>query len=52
MGNVRYNQYEVVLMITIGKEKGATRRPRGYRKPVNEFVTVIYMSFKRGVHYE
>ena len=35
------DQYEVVLMITIGKEKIESRKPRGYRKPVNEFVTFI-----------
>ncbi|MFJ8259748.1 nitroreductase family protein [Peribacillus asahii] len=35
------NQYEITLMITIGKEKTASRRPRGYRKPVMEFVTYI-----------
>ncbi|MFC0418475.1 nitroreductase family protein [Cytobacillus solani] len=34
-------QYEVVLMITIGKEKVSSRKPRGYRKPVSEFVTYI-----------
>ncbi|MFD2442673.1 nitroreductase family protein [Bacillus sp. CGMCC 1.16607] len=34
-------QYEVVLMITLGKEKVQSRKPRGYRKPVNEFVTYI-----------
>ncbi|MDP4095370.1 nitroreductase family protein [Paenibacillus sp. P96] len=33
------DQQEIVLMITIGKEKVESRRPRGYRKPVNEFVT-------------
>ena len=33
--------HEVVMMITIGKEKEASRRPRGYRKPVSEFVTYI-----------
>lgn len=32
------DQYEPVLMITIGKEKIQSRRPRGYRKPVSEFV--------------
>lgn len=32
-------QYEIVLMITIGKEKVSSRPPRGYRKPVTEFVT-------------
>jgi len=31
--------YEPVLMITLGKEKISSRNPRGYRKPVNEFVT-------------
>lgn len=35
------DQHEVALMITIGKEKVESRRPRGYRKPVNEFVTFI-----------
>ncbi|MGE8077412.1 nitroreductase family protein [Peribacillus loiseleuriae] len=34
-------QYEVVMMITIGKEKVESRKPRGYRKPVSEFVTYI-----------
>lgn len=29
---------EPVMMITIGKEKVQSRRPRGYRKPVGEFV--------------
>lgn len=29
---------EPVLMIVIGKEKVESRRPRGYRKPVGEFV--------------
>ncbi|OLN21246.1 nitroreductase family protein [Domibacillus antri] len=33
------DQYEPVLMITIGKEKVESRKPRGYRKPVAEFVT-------------
>ncbi|MCY7781671.1 MULTISPECIES: nitroreductase family protein [unclassified Bacillus (in: firmicutes)] len=32
------DQFEIVMMITIGKEKTESRRPRGYRKPVNEFV--------------
>ena len=32
---------EVVMMITIGKEKVESRRPRGYRKPIGEFVTYI-----------
>ena len=34
-------QYEVVMMITLGKEKVESRKPRGYRKPVSEFVTYI-----------
>ena len=34
-------QYEVVMMITIGKEKVESRKPHGYRKPVSEFVTFI-----------
>jgi putative NAD(P)H nitroreductase len=29
------------MMITIGKEKVESRKPRGYRKPVSEFVTYI-----------
>ncbi|MBS4208735.1 nitroreductase family protein [Bacillus sp. FJAT-50079] len=32
---------EVVLMITIGKEKESSRRLRGYRKPIGEFVTYV-----------
>lgn len=35
------DQYEIALMITIGKEKIESRKPRGYRKPVREFVTII-----------
>lgn len=35
------DQYEPALMITIGKEKTSSRNPRGYRKPVDEFVTFI-----------
>ncbi|KRG14677.1 nitroreductase family protein [Lederbergia galactosidilytica] len=35
------DQNEVVMMITLGKEKVESRRPRGYRKPVSEFVTYI-----------
>lgn len=31
--------HEIVLMMTIGKEKESSRRLRGYRKPVNEFVS-------------
>ena len=31
--------HEIVLMIAIGKEKESSRRLRGYRKPVEEFVT-------------
>lgn len=34
-------QFEVVMMITIGKEKVESRRPRGYRKPIHEFVNYI-----------
>ncbi|MFC1285094.1 nitroreductase family protein [Bacillus paralicheniformis] len=34
-------QYEVVMMITLRKEKIDSRKPRGFRKPVNEFVTYI-----------
>ncbi|PAE08272.1 nitroreductase family protein [Terribacillus saccharophilus] len=32
-------QYEAVLMITIGKEKTESRKPRGYRRPINGFVS-------------
>ncbi len=35
------DQYEIALMITLGKEKIESRKPRGYRKPVSEFVTII-----------
>ena len=35
------DQTEVVMMITIGKEKVESRKPRGYRKPVSEFVSYI-----------
>jgi putative NAD(P)H nitroreductase len=35
------DQYEPVLMITLGKEKIESRRARGYRKPVSEFVSYI-----------
>ncbi|MEH7126177.1 nitroreductase family protein [Bacillus sp. JJ1503] len=35
------DQYEPVLMIALGKEKVQSRKPRGYRKPVDEFVTYI-----------
>lgn len=35
------DQYEVAMMITIGKEKVESRKPRGYRKPVSEFVRYI-----------
>lgn len=31
--------HEIALMIAIGKEKESSRRLRGYRKPVEEFVT-------------
>ncbi len=34
-------QYEVVLMITLGKEKVKSRKLRGYRNPISEFVTYI-----------
>lgn len=32
------DRYSIVMMITIGKEKTSHPRPRGYRKPVGEFV--------------
>ncbi len=32
---------EVVMMITLGKEKVESRKPRGYRKPVGEIVKFI-----------
>lgn len=35
------DRYEIVLLITIGKEDENNRRLRGYRKPVEEFVTYI-----------
>jgi putative NAD(P)H nitroreductase len=35
------DQYEPVMMITLGKEKVQSRKPRGYRKPVAEFVTYL-----------
>jgi putative NAD(P)H nitroreductase len=35
------DQFEPVMMITIGKEKVESRGPRGYRKPVEEFITYI-----------
>jgi putative NAD(P)H nitroreductase len=35
------DQYEPVLMITLEKEKIESRRARGYRKPVSEFVSYI-----------
>lgn len=35
------DQYEPALMITLGKEKIESRKPRGYRKPVSEFVSFI-----------
>jgi len=31
--------HEIVLMMTIGKEKESSQRLRGYRKPVEEFTT-------------
>ncbi|MBS4174755.1 nitroreductase family protein [Bacillus sp. FJAT-49736] len=33
------DEHEVAMMITIGKEKVESRKPRGYRKPVSEFVS-------------
>ena len=33
--------HEIVMMIAIGKEKEESRNLRGYRKPVNEFVTFV-----------
>lgn len=36
-------QYIPVLLITLGKEDVSSQRPRGYRKPISEFVT--YNSF-------
>lgn len=35
------DQYEVVMMITLGKEKVSSRKPRGYRKPVSEFISYV-----------
>lgn len=35
------DKYEIGLMITLGKEKVESRKQQGYRKPVNEFVTII-----------
>lgn len=32
------DRYHIVMMITIGKEKTNHPKPRGYRKPVGEFV--------------
>jgi len=32
---------EPVMMIALGKEKMSSRKPRGYRKPVGEFVTYL-----------
>lgn len=37
------DRYIPTLLITIGKEDTSSQRPRGYRKPVREFVT--YQSF-------
>ena len=34
-------EMEIALMITIGKEKVESRPPRGYRKPLSEFVTYV-----------
>lgn len=33
------DRYIPVLLITLGKEDVSSQRPRGYRKPVSEFVT-------------
>lgn len=38
--NIKDN-YEIVMMVTIGKEKVSSRKPRGYRKPISEFVQYI-----------
>jgi len=35
------DHHEIVMMITLGKEKVSSRRPRGYRKPVSEFVAYV-----------
>lgn len=32
------DEQDPVLMIVLGKEKVESKRPRGYRKPVGEFV--------------
>lgn len=34
-------KYEIVMLITIGKEDETNKRHRGYRKPIEEFVTYI-----------
>lgn len=33
------DQFEPVMMITLGKEDTSSQRPRGYRKPVGQFVS-------------
>lgn len=33
------DQYEPVLLIALGKENHSSQRPRGYRKPVGQFVS-------------
>lgn len=33
--------HEIVMMITVGKEKESSKRLRGYRKPIEEFVKII-----------
>jgi len=33
------DRYEITMMITIGQSDPSKLRPRGYRKPVGEFVT-------------
>lgn len=35
------DKYEIVLLITIGKEDSDNKRLRGYRKPIEEFVQFI-----------
>lgn len=34
------DRYEITMMITLGKGDSTRLRPRGYRKPVGEFVTI------------
>jgi putative NAD(P)H nitroreductase len=35
------DDYEPVLLVASGKEDTSKPRPRGYRKPVGEFVKII-----------